>query len=164
MADVFASHLEWSGAAKGPTLDPATFSRELNATIAGMPLQMSAAPGFRGDASRANPEQLFIASLSACHALTYLYLAAKQGVVVTGYTDDAEGWLQPIDGKLVMARIRLRPRITLGTGNDETKARELVGKAHKNCFISNSVTARVEVDPTFEVQSALPALASIRAT
>jgi len=81
MADVFISHLEWTGAASGPTRDPATFSRDLNVSVHAFALPMSSAPDYRGDPSRANPEQLFVASLSACHALTYLFLAAKNQIL-----------------------------------------------------------------------------------
>src|SRR5262245_32087693 len=99
MADVFVSHLEWSGAVKGPTHDPATFSRDLNVSVGPIMLRMSSAPMYRGDPGRANPEQLFVASLSACQALTYLFLAAKNRIGVVGYTDDAEGRLSLVDGK-----------------------------------------------------------------
>jgi organic hydroperoxide reductase OsmC/OhrA len=149
MADAFISHLEWTGAAKGPTRDPATFSRDLDVSVDAMSLPMSSAPGYRGDPSRANPEQLFVASLSACQALTYLFLAAKNGVAVVGYTDDAEGRLGVVDGKIRMSRVMLRPRITLEAGANETRARELVAKAHENCFVANSVSAPVEIAPTF---------------
>jgi organic hydroperoxide reductase OsmC/OhrA len=155
MAEAFVSHLEWTGAGKGPTLDTA-FSRDLNVTLGATALPMSSAPGFQGDASRVNPEQLFVASLSACHALTYLFLAARNGVAVTNYADDAEGWLEMTGGKLTMSRVRLRPRITLADGTDEVKARELTAKAHRNCFIANSVTTHVEVDPTFEIPATVP--------
>lgn len=110
MADVFISHLEWTGPAKGPTRDPATFSRDLNLTVDAITLPMSSAPSYRGDPSRANPEQLFVASLSACQALTYLFLAAKNGVAVVGYTDDAEGRLGVAEGKIRMSRVTLRPQ------------------------------------------------------
>src|SRR5689334_6811068 len=130
MADVFTSHLEWSGAAHGGTRDPATFSRDLDVTIGPLPVPMSSAPGFRGDASRVNPEQLFVASLSACQALTYLFLAAKHGIDVTGYADDAEGRLGLADGRMRVSRVVLRPRITLAAGADAAKARELIDKAH----------------------------------
>ena len=149
MADVFIAHLEWTGAAKGPTRDPATFSRDLNVSVDAMTLPMSSAPSYRGDPSRANPEQLFVASLSSCQALTYLFLAAKNGVAVVGYTDDAEGRLGVVDGRIRMSRVMLRPRITLEAGANETRARELVAKAHEGCFVANSVSAPVEVAPTF---------------
>ena len=149
MADVFVSHLEWAGAAKGPTRDPATFSRALSVTVDGETLPMSSAPEYRGDPSRVNPEQLFVAALSACHALTYLFLAAKNRIPVVGYTDDAEGRLGLVDGKFRMSKVILRPRITLEAGADEAVARQLVDKAHRDCFIGNSVSTPVEIAPTF---------------
>ena len=154
MADVFISHLEWTGAAKGPTRDPKTFSRDLNVSVGAMTLPMSSAPGYLGDPSRVNPEQLFVASLSACQALTYLFLAAKNDVPVVGYTDDAEGRLGIVDGKIRMSRVTLRPRITLEAGASETRARELVAKAHEGCFVANSVSTSVDVAPTFDFSEA----------
>ena len=147
MADIFISHLEWTGAAKGPTADPVGFSRDLVVSVDGVTLPMSAAPGYRGDPSRANPEQLFVAALSACQALTYLFLAAKNGIRVAGYTDDAEGRLGIVDGRMRMARVALRPRILLEPGSDEKRALELAAEAHRNCFIGNSVSTAVEVVP-----------------
>jgi organic hydroperoxide reductase OsmC/OhrA len=149
MDDVFISHLEWTGAAKGATRDPATFSRDLNVLVDALELPMSSAPGYRGDPSRVNPEQLFVASVSSCQALTYLFLAAKNGVAVIGYTDAAEGRLGIVDGKMRMSRVMLRPRITLEAGASETRARELVAKAHTNCFVANSVSTPIEIAPTF---------------
>jgi organic hydroperoxide reductase OsmC/OhrA len=154
VADVFVSRLVWSGAAKGPTSDPTTFSRDLDVTIGPAAMAMSAAPGFRGDAARVNPEQLFVASLSACQALTYLFLAARHGVAVVGYTDDAEGRLGVSDGKMRVSRVLLRPRIALAEGAAEATARALVEKAHADCFIANSTNTPVHIEPTFVVGSA----------
>jgi organic hydroperoxide reductase OsmC/OhrA len=149
MADLFNSHLEWTGAAKGPTRDAATFSRDLTATIDAITLPMSSAPSYRGDPKRVNPEQLFVASLSACQALTYLFLAAKNGIAVVAYTDDAEGRLGLAGGRLRMSRVTLRPSITLEAGTNEARARELVAKAHEGCFIANSVDTPIEIVATF---------------
>jgi organic hydroperoxide reductase OsmC/OhrA len=141
--------LEWTGAAKGPTRDPATFSRDLSVSVDATTLPMSSAPGYRGDPSRVNPEQLFVASLSACQALTYLFLAAKSGVPVVAYSDDAEGRLGLADGKIRMSRVMLRPHIVLEPGANETRARALVAKAHEGCFIANSVSTPVDIEPSF---------------
>jgi organic hydroperoxide reductase OsmC/OhrA len=151
MADVFTTHLEWTGAAHGPTRDPAAFSRDLNVSVDALSLPMSSAPAYRGDPSRVNPEQLFVAALSACQALTYLFLAAKNGVAVVGYTDDAEGHLGVVDGRLRMARVTLRPQITLDDAAQEARARTLIAKAHDSCFIANSVSTPIEIAPTFAV-------------
>ena len=149
MGDLFTSHLEWTGAANGPTRDPVTFSRDLTVSMDHTTLPMSSAPGYRGNPSRANPEQLFVASLSACQALTYLFLAAKNKIPVIGYRDDAEGHLALVDGKTRMAGATLRPLITLEAGASEARARELVAKAHASCFIANSVATPVDVVPAF---------------
>lgn len=154
MSDVFVAHLEWAGAADGPTRDPATFSRDLDVTVGTLTLPMSSAPGYRGDPSRMNPEQLFVVSLSACQALTYLFLAAKNGVRVAGYTDDAEGHLGIVDGRIRMSRVTLRPRITLEAGAEEARARDLVAKAHESCFIANSVSTPIDLAPTFALAAA----------
>jgi organic hydroperoxide reductase OsmC/OhrA len=154
MADIFTSQLVWAGAAKGATLDPATFSRDLNVTLGAQTLSMSSAPRYSGDPLRSNPEQLFVASLSACQALTYLFLAAKNHVAVIAYVDDAEGRLELVDGKMRMSRVTLRPRITVEAGTSEAKACELVEKAYQACFIANSVSARVEIEPRVELAPA----------
>ena len=138
------------GAARGPIRDAATFSRDLNVTIDAITLPMSSAPGFRGDPSRVNPEQLFVASLSACQALTYLFLAARNQIAIVQYSDDAQGWLELVDGKMRMSRVLLRPRITLEPGADEATARQLVERAHANCFIANSVATTVAIEPALE--------------
>lgn len=154
MAETFTAHLDWSGAAGGATLDPAAFSRDLDLTLGHTMLPMSSAPAYRGDPARVNPEQLFVGALSACQALTYLFLAARKQVAVAGYVDNAEGTLEMVDGRLRMSRVVLRPLITLEAGADEAKARELVEKAHAGCFIGNSVTSAVEIEPTFNTRAA----------
>ena len=147
MTHAFFSHLDWSGAVKGATRDVATLDRDLDVTIDGMTVPMSAASAFGGDPKRVNPEQLYVASLSACQALTFLFLAARDHLLVTGYSDDAVGELAMVDGKLRMAVVKLRPQITLDPESDVAKARLLVDKAHRQCFIGNSVSAKVEVEP-----------------
>jgi organic hydroperoxide reductase OsmC/OhrA len=153
VAESFRSHLDWVGAGKGPTRDPASFSRDLRVSIGPITLSMSSAPGFRGDASRANPEQLFVAALSACQTLTYLFLAARDGIAVVGYADDAEGWLERADGAMRMTRVTLRPHIVLENGADMERARALVERAHGQCFIGNSVTTNVTIEPRVDLAS-----------
>ena len=147
MAHVFLSHLDWSGAASGGTHDLATLNRDLDVTIDGFTVPVSAAPDFGGSSVRVNPEQMYVASLSSCYALTFLFLAARAHLGVIGYSDDAIGELAPADGKLRMASVILRPRITLESGADVEQARTLVDKAHRQCFIGNSVSANVRVEP-----------------
>jgi organic hydroperoxide reductase OsmC/OhrA len=155
MAEAFTCHLVWSGAAAGPTLDANRFSRDLAVSFDGggaaapPAIAMSAAPAYKGDGSRLNPEVLFVSALSSCQALTYLFLAARAGVAVTSYTDDAEGHLGIVDGKMRVSRVTLRPSIALAAEADQGKAEALVEKAHEQCFISSSVTTRLTIEPTF---------------
>ena len=152
MAETFRCQLQWSGAAKGPTAD-ASYSRDLAITGETAPnLSMSAASSFKGDPARWNPEQLLVASLSACLALTYLHLAATNGIQVVAYADSGEGKLGLASGKMCITHVTLRPVITLAAGSDREKATGLVEKAHAQCFISNSVTTRVEIHPTIEMR------------
>ena len=149
MSETFTTRLDWTGAAKGATRDAAAFSRDLQLAAAGIQLPMSSAPAFKGDPLRLNPEQLFVGALSACQALTYLFLAARKQIVVTAYIDDAEGVLETVDGRMRMSRVTLRPTITLEDAADEPKARELVARAHDGCFIANSVSTDVRIEPVF---------------
>ena len=70
-------------------------------------------------------------------------------IPVIGYTDDAEGHLGPVNGRIRMSRVTLRPLITLESGANEARARALVAKAHESCFIANSVATPVDVVPAF---------------
>jgi organic hydroperoxide reductase OsmC/OhrA len=151
MAEAFKCHLEWSGAAAGATDASAKYSRDLTVTFDGPPpLPMSAAPAYKGDPGRANPELLMISALSSCQALTYLFLAGRAGIAVTAYQDDADGYLGIVDGRMRLSRATLRPRITLAPGADRAKAEALIEKAHEQCFISSSVTTKITIEPTFD--------------
>ena len=109
-------------------------------------LEVSAAPEYRGDPTRLNPEELFIAALASCQLLTYLALARGAGVTVRRYEDRAVGTLTMADRKMRMTEVRLRPRITIAAGSDEAKARDLVDKGHAGCFIANSVACAVHLE------------------
>jgi organic hydroperoxide reductase OsmC/OhrA len=150
MADTFTCHLEWSGGVDSAwTVE--TLNRDLRVAISGISLPMSAAPSFHGDPTRPNPEQLFVAAVSACQALTFLFLAARDAVLVLAYSDDAEGTLQLADGRRRMTHVVLRPRICVVDAASVDKVRALVAKAHKACYIANSVTAAIDIEPTVEV-------------
>ena len=153
MQETFRAQLDWTGGSQ-PSRDAATFSRDLEVAAGITRIPMSAAPRFSGDPTRVNPEQLYFAAISACHALTFLAHAARAGIRVATYTDEAEGLLEPSDGKIRMTRVTLRPRIVLFSDADMQVARALVDKAHRDCFIGNSVTAIVDVEPVIAAEAA----------
>jgi len=114
----------------------------------GQTLRASAAPDYQGDAALANPEEAFIASLSSCHMLTFLALCTKKRLVVDSYVDEAAGSLGKLDdGRMAVTKVTLRPKIEFGgDAPDAETLRDLHDKAHKHCFIANSVTTEVTVE------------------
>ena len=101
------------------------------------------------DPAGIDPEEALIASLSACHMMTFLYLAAKRGLVVNRYDDAAEGELTKNEkGRLWLSRVTLRPRIDWeGEGPDAATVEDLHHRAHEECFIANSVRTDVRWEP-----------------
>jgi organic hydroperoxide reductase OsmC/OhrA len=130
----------WTGAERGPARDYAGYSRDHSFEIAGKPpIAGSADPAFRGDPARHNPEDLLVASLSACHMLWYLHLCTVEGVVVTAYEDAAEGTMvaEPESGRFT--EVVLRPVVTITPDSDAAVAEVLHARADAACFVSNSV-------------------------
>lgn len=100
-------------------------------------------------AENVDPEEAFVASLSSCHMLFFLSLAAAKGIVVDEYADAAEGQLgRDADGKMAMTRVVLRPRAIYSAGavplHDEIL--KLHHRAHERCFIANSVRTEVVLE------------------
>jgi organic hydroperoxide reductase OsmC/OhrA len=128
-----------------------TYSRDHEWTFAGgAAARASAAPAFRGNPDLVDPEAALVAALSSCHMLTFLALAARRGLVIDAYSDDAVGFLEKnAEGKLAVTRVVLRPRIDFGGA--QTPAPEVVAelheKAHDQCFIANSVRTAVTIEP-----------------
>ena len=104
-------------------------------------------PYSRADA--VDPEEAFVAALSSCHMLTFLYLAAKGGYVVDAYEDDAVGVMTKNErGKLFVSKTTLRPRIAFSGAKQPSEAEldELHHHAHEECYIANSVLTEVVVE------------------
>ncbi len=140
--------IRWSNTTD--TLDYDTYPRDHVWTFpGGQTINGSAAPDFKGSTSHTNPEEALVAALSSCHMLTFLAIAAKRGVVVGSYTDDASGWLERNDeGRLAITRVTLRPEVTwVGEPPDRITITRWHEKAHTACFIANSVTTKITVDP-----------------
>lgn len=100
------------------------------------------------DPAGVDPEEAFVAALSSCHLLTFLYIAAKRGFVVDSYEDEAEGFMGDIgDGRLAVTRVVLRPRVRYVTPPDAATDAAMHHQAHEDCYISNSVRTEVVVEP-----------------
>lgn len=104
------------------------------------------------DPAGVDPEAAFVASLSSCHMLWFLSLAAKRGFVVERYEDEAEGVMdRNEDGRLAMTEVTLRPHVVYASGAapSEDEDRMLHHAAHEKCFIANSVRTDVRVVSRF---------------
>lgn len=143
--------VEWTGNRGTGTSGYRAYDRthEITAPALGKaPIAGSSDPAFRGDGSRWNPEELLVASLSACHKLWYLHLCADAGVVVTAYVDRAEGMMEDDeDGGASFRRVVLHPVVTIAAGSDAARAMALHHEAHRLCYIARSVTFPVENQP-----------------
>lgn len=145
---VFTTTVVWDGGQD--TSSYASYSRDFRVEIEGKPdLAGSADPAFRGTPDRVNPEDLFVSALSACHMLTYLALCARSGVRVQAYSDHATGILEPTAAKGgSFTSVLLEPVVTLAADQDAELAGTLHRAAHERCFIANSCSVPVEVQPT----------------
>src|SRR6478735_1305769 len=111
---------------------------------------LSADPAFRGDPDRLNPEQLLVLAASSCQLLSFLAVAARARVDVVSYEDRAVGEMPEDDRPMRVTRIVLRPRIAIrGAIPRDTRLLHLVEVAHRECFIANSITSEIEIQPSF---------------
>lgn len=151
----YTTDLVWTGNRGEGTSGYRAYDRAHELSIAGKPvIPGSADPHFRGDASRYNPEELLVASLSACHMLWFLHLCADAGIRVEEYTDQATGTMQlTADGGGHFAEVVLRPRVRAADGADSARVDELHHRAHALCFIARSVNFPVRCEGTLEVAS-----------
>lgn len=97
-------------------------------------------------AENVDPEEAFVASLSSCHMLFFLSLAARRGIEIDRYTDEAIGTLaKGDDGTMAMTRIVLRPNAEYGGSSapERTSIEKLHHRAHALCFIANSVKTEI---------------------
>lgn len=140
--------VEWTGNKGSGTSGYKAYSRDHTIEIAGKPaIHGSSDPAFLGDATRWNPEDMLVASVSACHKLWYLHLCGQAGIIVVAYADEAEGTMVEGD-KGHFTRIILRPKVTIRAGDDADLAARLHHDAHEKCFIANSLNFPVLCEPS----------------
>jgi len=141
--------VDWTGNDGEGTNSYKGYRRDHTIQSAGKPeIAGSSDPSFRGDPSRYNPEELLVASLSACHMLWYLHLCAVHQVLVEEYRDTASGVMEENnDGSGEFVKVVLKPVVKISSGSDRAKALSLHHDAHQFCFIARSVKFPVEVVP-----------------
>ena len=115
----------------------------------GVTVPASSAPGLFGDPTRVDPEEAFVAAISSCHMLWFLYLAGERGLVVDSYVDEAVATMRRCDDRrLRITDVQLRPAVTWeGDAPDGSTLDDLHEESHRRCFIANSVTSDITIVP-----------------
>jgi organic hydroperoxide reductase OsmC/OhrA len=116
------------------------------------PIRVSKPPEFKGEQGLWSPEEMFVASVEACHMATFLTFAAKQDISVLAYKSHSNGVLEYIDGDYRFTRIVIFPTITVAKSAVEERVHALLREAEKHCLVANSIASIVEVNPTIVVQ------------
>jgi organic hydroperoxide reductase OsmC/OhrA len=102
------------------------------------------------DPGAVDPEEAFVASISSCHMLWFLGLAAQRKFRVDHYTDDAEGVMEKdAEGRMAITRVTLGPAVVF-SGERQPSPDELAHlhhEAHEKCFIANSVKSDIRIEP-----------------
>ena len=114
-------------------------------------LALSSDSAFRGDSALLNPEQLLVLAASSCQLLSFLAVAARAHIDVVAYEDRAEASMPEGDKPVRITEIRLRPRITVRGDVAEARVRRLVEVAHRECYIANSLSSSILIEPTIEL-------------
>lgn len=145
----FPLRLKWQGSTAGE------YSRDAVAGTDGKPdLLVSSGTNYGGDAARWNPEDLLGASVAQCHLLTFLALAKKLRLDVRSYDDQVTVFVDTMEKVKRVSKVRLAPLIRVAPGTDVEKVNEMFVKAHKYCFIAQSLKAEVVMEPTIEALTA----------
>lgn len=149
MTHRYEARLSWSGST-ADGYDGYTRAHDATCPPAEQALGLSADPAFKGDRARLNPEQLLVLAASSCQMLSFLAVAARARIDVVRYEDDAEGEMPEDDRPMRIARIVLRPTIAIaGDAPDDARLTQLVHTAHRHCFIANSLSTEIRIEPTF---------------
>ncbi len=148
MSDDLSIQLHWQRVE--PELTPGKFSNEHTVQYDDLhELKVDSAPDWGGKQGNTNPEQALAAALSSCHMMTFLALAAKVGWPVASYYDHAVAHLgKNPKGQMSVTRIDLNPVVRFDTGFsvEADKLAEMQDRAHRYCFIANTLADSVEVN------------------
>jgi organic hydroperoxide reductase OsmC/OhrA len=122
-------------------------SHQAGAEPARAALSLSADPAFRGDPALLNPEQLVVIAAASCQLLSFLAVAARAGLDVRRYVDDAQAEMPEDETPVRIKAIRLRPRIELAGNPSRELVLGLVQQAHEQCYVASSLNTAVSVEP-----------------
>lgn len=136
----YTTEVEWTGERHGDLSAPVLPS-----------LKVDAPPEFKGHEGVWTPEHLFVASVNSCFMTTFLAIAENSKLEFVSFSAGAKGKLEKLaDQGFVMTEITLQPKLVLSSARDAERASRILGKAEKNCLISNSIKAKTKLEPQIE--------------
>jgi organic hydroperoxide reductase OsmC/OhrA len=143
----------WTGNTGKGTATVRSYSRAHTATLEGKPqLHLTTDNMAVGEPDKLNPEDLLVTAVASCHLLSYLYVCAQEGIVITAYEDNTTGtMLENEKGGGKFEEIILRPKCTVAEPHMRERALELHHKAHDLCFIANSLNFEVKCEAVVEL-------------
>ena len=144
----YTTTCEWEGST-GVGYDAYDRTHRATAPPALDTLALSADPAFGGSPDLLDPEQLVVLAASSCQLLSFLAVAARARIDVVAYRDDAEGEMPEDDPPVRITRIVLRPQITVRGDVTNGRLEHLVEVAHRECYVANSLSTELRVQPTF---------------
>jgi organic hydroperoxide reductase OsmC/OhrA len=147
----YETSLRWTGST-GLGWDH--YLREHAATAPGVSQEVALTTGeSKGDPTVLNPELLLLMAASSCQMLWFLDVASRARVDVVEYRDDALALMPLEDEPVRITEIELRPHIVVAGEVSEERVRKLVDTAHRHCFIANSLSSDMTINPTVEVRT-----------
>jgi organic hydroperoxide reductase OsmC/OhrA len=128
--------------------------RGKSSTLGKPGMDVGSPPEFKGEAGVWSPEELLVSAVNACLMLTFVSFAQSKGIEFVAYESPAEGLLENVDGKYRFTEVKVEPSVVLKSEADLEAARANMPEVEPNCFISNSITAKVSFAPRLRVASA----------
>ena len=143
----YVINIEWKKV--GEDFSYEKYNRHHNIFLSGnQTVKNSASPEFFGNADMTNPEELLASALASCHMLTFLAVTSKSGYIIDSYACKAEAFMgKNAEGRMSVTEISLTPAIIFDGEKQPTneQLKSLHDKAHKNCFIAQSLQTKVNI-------------------
>jgi len=137
---IFKTELKWTGFKRGSVSSPG----KLNIGVA-------TPPEFNGEDGYWSPEEMLLSAVDSCIMTTFLHYAERKKVELEAYESQAQGVLEKLDNSFMFSKITVKPKIFVDSKEQGDSVNRLMALAEKNCFISNSIKAEVEVIPEIKV-------------
>ncbi len=136
----YRTRIEWHGGRAG---DLASEGKPV--------FRVASPPEFKGEAGVWTPEDLLVAAVNACMMTTFAAFSQRLGLPIRSYACDAEGVLEFAEGSYRFTGVTLRPKIVVSDPSALKQVEKALADAHGSCIISNSIRAKVVLEPEFEV-------------